>query len=348
MTDDAHSPMEALVRAFPAQLREALQIQPQQAMPAPDAGTGKLPQQLLVAGMGGSGVAAPLLASLASLRAPLQVLQDYRLPDWVGPQTLVVASSHSGNTAETLSAAHQALERGCRVAVLSAGGQLADLARSHALSHVALPSGRPPRSCLGYSFVLLARVLTHYGFLPQMPETDILRTADRLEQHQSEILQQARQLAEKLHARSGEGMPMPYLMASQQWAPVLRRWCQQLQENTKVHAFAAPFPEMNHNALVAWSEAQPALFPLFLESALDDRRIAERMSWTRQRLVASGQDLHHVQGHGTEAWEQAFAWIHLGDWLSVEWARLRGVDAMDIGIIEALKTHLGGGTDQAS
>ncbi len=336
MSDSPTGRMDRLVETFPQQLREALDIGPS----APLNPSQSLPEQLVVAGMGGSGVAAPLLASLVALKKPLQLIQGYRLPDWVSPKAVVVASSHSGNTAETLAVAEQALALGCRVVVISSGGQLAAMAETHGLDRWPLPTGRPPRSCLGYSLVLLGRALAHHGLVEAFPEAEIRGMATHLEQQQEVLRGAARSLAQTLHARSGEGPAMPYLLAEERWSPVLRRWCQQLQENTKVQAFAERFPEMNHNALVAWSKPSPVLVPIILESVLDDPRNAARMAWTRERIAAGGQEVIRLKGDQQEAWNQAFAWVHLGDWLSVEWAALRGVDPMDIGIIDALKTHL--------
>lgn len=329
--------MVDLIEAFPEQLREAARMRAPASF-----GPSFSAQQLLVAGMGGSGVAAPLLESLAPFRLPMFLLQDYALPEWAGPSTLVVASSHSGNTAETVSVAQQAIDRGCRVVVLSSGGRLAEMAQTHGLDRLVLPEGRPPRSCLGYSLVLLAQLLHHHGVLERFPEAEVLRAAEHLETHQEDLRREAKNLAQRLHVASASGTtaPMPYLLSTQPWMPVLRRWCQQLQENANLHAFAERFPEMNHNALVAWTKASPALLPIVFESSLDDQRNAQRRDWTRERLQHNGQEVLRLKALGQDAWEQAFAWVHLGDWLSVELALLRGEDAMDIGIIDALKAHL--------
>lgn len=326
--------MESLVRAFPEQLREAVAADPGALHPP------RPVRRLVSAGMGGSGIGAELMASLAGLRVPLHAVRDYRLPDWAGADTLVLASSHSGNTEETVALVEQALEAGCAVAAVSSGGTLAELGAGHGFDVLPLPEGRPPRSCLGYSMVQQLRLADHFGLAAEGWADAVARTADFLEARSDALRGRAAELADLL--AGGEAPRTAVLYAAADWAPVLRRWCQQVQENAKRHAWMNLLPEMNHNELVGWHDRREDLVPLFFASPLDDARTAERLAWTRERVAALAPHARTVHASGTDRWEQAFAWIHLGDWLSVELAARLGVDPMDIGVIEDLKAHLAG------
>src|SRR2546429_2366312 len=152
---DPHRVAEILA-AFPAQCREAQALRCEPPVPR------ERPSLVVIAGMGGSAAGADLLAAscLEQLDVPILVHRGYGLPAAAGKHALVITASYSGETAEVLSAADAALGREIPVVTLSAGGRLAELAKSRRLPHLRLPGGLMPRMALGYLFFALARILT--------------------------------------------------------------------------------------------------------------------------------------------------------------------------------------------
>jgi glucose/mannose-6-phosphate isomerase len=320
--------MPELIRTFPDQMRQAVQLAQEAELSSPTPVS-----QVLVAGMGGSGIGSGVAASLALPPVPMSTWSDYELPSWAGPGTLLIASSYSGNTEETLDAVEQAKDRGCRIAAVCSGGSLAEQARAAGWDLLIVPGGRPPRSTLAFSVAMQLRLLHHFGLAPD-PAAPLLRCADYLEAHQPELRAQAAQLAAQLPGTT------PVLYGARAWEPVLRRWCQQIQENAKMLCWMHVLPELNHNELVGWRDQRPDLSALFFHSSLDHPRTAHRSRFTRQVVQDCGARVLDLAAQGADRWEQVFAWIHLGDWLSVELAALRGVDPVEIAVIDRLKDEL--------
>ncbi len=320
--------MEALIRDFPLQLRQALDIAAAARLkPA------RPVRHVLVAGMGGSGIGADLVAAFARPAVPMQSVKDYHLPSWAGEETLLIASTYSGNTEETLSVLEQALQQGCRIVAVSSGGRVAEIAAEHDFDCVIVPPGRPPRSTLGFSIVQQWNILCHYGLSTDMQES-IERVANFLEFQQDAIREQAAKLAQLLLDRT------PVLYSSSAWEAVLRRCVQQIQENGKMLCWMNTLPEMNHNELVGWRDRREDLAVLFFRSSLDYERTALRMDITRQLINESCDRVLEIRAEGRDLLEQSFYWIHLGDWLSVELAALRDLDPVEIAVIDRLKDEL--------
>lgn len=320
--------MEALIQSFPAQLRQALDIAENTRLrPAVPV------RQILVAGMGGSGIGADLAAALALPPVPMATVKDYHLPKWAGPKTLLLASSYSGDTEETLSVLEQALAQKCRIVGISSGGTVGKMAADKGFDHILVPGGRPPRSTLGFSVVQQLRVLNHYGMGPAYREP-LLRIADQLEEQQAALRTQAAGLAARLADRT------PVLYATTRWQAVLLRWVQQIQENGKMLCWMNVLPELNHNELVGWKDQRNDLAVLFFTSALDHPRTTRCSQLTRDVVEDCCDRVLGVTGHATDPWLQTFLWIHLGDWVSVELAALRQVDPVEIAVIDRLKGEL--------
>ncbi|MBI1191714.1 MAG: bifunctional phosphoglucose/phosphomannose isomerase [Bacteroidetes bacterium] len=320
--------MEALIQTFPAQLRQALDIA-QNATLKPAVPI----RQILVAGMGGSGIGADLVAALARPSVPMATVKEYTLPTWAGPETLLLASSYSGNTEETLSVLEQATAQKCRIVGISSGGTVAQLTAEQGFDHISVPGGRPPRSTLGFSVVQQMHVLSHYGMCPPYREA-LLAIADQLEEQQTALRTQAKTLAARLVNHT------PVLYAASPWQAVLLRWVQQIQENGKMLCWMNVLPELNHNELVGWKDQRDDLAVLFFSSALDHPRTARRSQITRGVVESYCRQVLEIAGQSTDAWLQTFLWIHLGDWLSVELAALRRVDPVEIAVIDRLKEEL--------
>jgi glucose/mannose-6-phosphate isomerase len=330
------------IRELPKQVQDAWEV----AAEAPLPGEYREVQRIVVAGMGGSAIGASLLGGLLGRagRVPLEVVRGYDLPPYVeGDGTLVVASSYSGNTEETLSAFEEARSRGVRLLAITTGGELARLAEGEDVPvwRFAYPS--TPRAALGYSFTLLLALAHRLGVLPDV-EAGVEEAVDELRGLQPAILPQvpdednpAKRTASLLRGK------LPVMVAGGFLVPVARRWKGQFNENAKQWAAYDTMPELNHNAVVGFGEPEvvnPNLAVVFLRSNLDHPRVQVRWEVTKELLMKANTLLEEVYGRGEGAIAQVLTLIHFGDFVSYYLAGLNGVDPSEMENIVYLKKRL--------
>jgi glucose/mannose-6-phosphate isomerase len=303
-------------------------------------------KRIVITGMGGSAIGGDLLASLIAheCTCPILVHRNYGLPAYVdGSETLVIGSSHSGGTEETLSAFQAAHERETLLLALTTGGELARLAGEWDVPVLKFGYEAQPRAALGYSFVLLVSLLDYLGFISGKA-TDLTEAVNVMREWQQEIgpdvpLAQnpAKQLADRLMNR------IPVIYGSGITEPVARRWKTQFNENAKSWAFYEPLPELNHNAVVGYERSdlvRDRAWVVALQSRYDSERIKTRWDVTRQMLSNAGVDNAAVQARGTSRLAQMLSLIHFGDLVSVYHAIASGVDPTPVGPIVHLKREL--------
>jgi glucose/mannose-6-phosphate isomerase len=327
--------MRALIEAFPDQLSAAATSMASQPL-----NQGVPPHEnILVLGMGGSGIGGRFLAGLLgdAARVPIASGHDYRIPAWVGPKTVVLACSYSGNTEETLTALDAAIKKGAHIRALTSGGQLAELAKQHGWAVLTVPGGHPPRSQFGWA---VTGLLHHFSALGHCPTDsanvldDVQACAQALRLHRASILDTADRWAEVLNTKS------PMLYGDTGLEPVLIRWRQQLNENAKRLCNHHVFPEMNHNELVGWESGNKDLAALFLHTEEDHPRTAERMRLCKEIFAKAGAAVEEAQAIGATRLQRWMHLVHLGDWLSLLMAEKTGVDPVDIRHIDYLKGEL--------
>ncbi len=339
--------MLALTERFPGQCREALTISGEFVR---SVSTWSRPASIVITGLGGSAIGGDLVRVLVEIggKVPVVVNRDYNLPGFAGPDTLVVASSYSGNTEETVSAYQQAIERGCRVACVTSGGQLADMAEADGVPCCKVPGGRPPRASTGYLFVPTLSIVAASTDLDEacgpgavegsLPLLD--RCSDRWRREAVLADNQAKKLAVALHGR------IPIFYGTQGLRGVLAlRWKGQFNENAKVHAFANVLPEQNHNEILGWDQAAQQSHGWSVVYLRDPQekeetpRIARRVSVLRT-VIGNRASQHEVWADGDTLMQKLLSQLYFGDFVSVYAALLAGVDPTDIGGIDLLKGEL--------
>jgi glucose/mannose-6-phosphate isomerase len=301
------------------------------------------PGGLIVAGMGGSAVGARLaVAALGGrLRRPLHVSDGYALPGWAGPSTLVLCSSYSGNTEETLAAYDQAAALGVPRIVSSTGGELVERARRDGVPVVPLPGGFQPRAAVGYALVSALESAALAGAAPSLRE-EIEAAADLAETLAVEWGPDSGDdsLAKKL-ARALHGT-VPIIAGAELAAAPAYRWKSQFNENTAIPAFASVLPELNHNEVVGWDAARE--FGRFSYVSLEDPdahpRNALRAELTAEIAGAGCDPVVRVPARGASRVERLVSLVLLGDLVSIYAAVLRGADPVDIPAIDSLKASL--------
>ena len=324
--------MDQLIANFPQHLQEALTIA--RAIDWPEH-KGEL-RSVMITGLGGSGIGGAIVSRLVEGEAgiPIAVNNHYELPSWVNEHTLVIACSYSGNTEETLSAFEIARSRGATIACICSGGSLLASAQEHALNHVVIPGGNPPRSMLGYSLVQLFFVLAHYGIISRDFESQLEAAAKLISDKQDAIKETAEGLASFLHGR------IPVIYSDRAYEPIAVRFRQQLNENSKVLGWQHALPEMNHNELVGWAGGNDQLAVVFLRNSDDFDRNVVRMGISSEIMSARTPHVCEITSQGESPLERSIYHIHLGDWATWYLAQLRGVDAVEVDVITHLKSEL--------
>lgn len=324
--------MKKLVQNFPTQLHEALLIGQSHKFTA----SKKAYSNVVLTGLGGSGIGGSIVQNFVfdKLAVPFVVNKDYFLPSFVGRDTLVIVSSYSGNTEETIQAMQQALKAKATIVCITSGGKIAELAKKKALDCILLPPGMPPRSCLGYSMVQVLYVLQGLGLLTYNFQKDIKTTIKSLKDKAKSIQSKASALAKKLNGKT------PVIYSAPGYEGVAVRFRQQINENGKMLCWHHVVPEMNHNELVGWRDKDDSRAVVFLRDEQDYERTQFRMEVNKKVIRKYTKNINEVWAEGKSYWEKAIYIIHLTDWVSVYLADMHGQDATEVKVIDFLKGEL--------
>lgn len=334
--------MFALLRDFPLQIREALSIGEKAEIRLRAKGI----RSVVLCGLGGSAISGDLLRSYLNteLTIPFLVNRHYTLPRWVGPDTLVIISSYSGNTEETNAAHKEAIRRKARILCISSNGATERLARRSRSPFLKVPGGLPPRAAIGYSFFPLLLALARIGLI-KSKRTEIRETLALLEARTDAwtspdpAANPALALAMELRNR----LVVCY-SSTDRFDAVNTRWRGQIAENAKSLAFGHVLPEMNHNELVGWKVLEKEMREMqvvFLRDRDDHARVQIRMEITKEILGRSTDHITEVWSEGRSLLARMFSLICLGDWVSYYLAILHGEDPTPVAVIDLLKTELG-------
>jgi len=311
---------------------------------APDLPSGEGVTSVAFVGMGGSAVSGDVVRALYAdrLRVPVVVVRSPELPEWCGPHTLLVASTYSGDTAETLAAFETALERGCRVVAVTSGGRLGARASELELGRVIVPGGLMPRAALGYLLLGSIGALESIGLVPAAAgelndaARELEALADQLGPAVPTDINPAKQLAHAI----GERVPVVW-GAEGIGAVAASRWKTQMNENAKVPAWWSALPELDHNEVVGWSgDRGHGSFLVVLRHEGEHPDVAARVPLSIEIAQASGARAQEVWAHGGTALARALTLIAQGDFTATYLGLLHGVDPSQIEAIVRLKREL--------
>jgi len=303
---------------------------------------------IVFAGMGGSAIGADLASVHArrSASAGLTLWREYGLPRWAaGPATLVVVSSHSGNTEETLSAYARAKEVGARRIVFTSGGELSRMAAENGDPVWPIEHPGPPRAAVGFSFAYSLRVLARLGQVED-PSRDV-DVAVRAMQAQRQIFRAESPVVQNPAKRmAGQLMDRwPILFGAGVLAPVARRWRTQINELAKAPAQFEEIPEADHNVVAGTSGPESLIgktMAIFLRAPADEPALTRRIEATRHVLMVEGYNTDSIDGVGESRLAQQWTCLHYGDYAAYYLAMAYGVDPTPIPAIEHLKEQLRG------
>jgi glucose/mannose-6-phosphate isomerase len=301
--------------------------------------------KVVILGMGGSAIGSDLVRALASHEKKLNIFvnREYELPAFVNEKTLVIASSYSGNTEETLSAFNQALKTKCKKLAITTGGKLREIAEAAGMPVFIIDHVSSPRAALGYSFMPTLAFLRNLGFLTGI-SIDVQAMVNTMESLLEELKESiptssnpAKQLAIKLYGK------IAVIYGAETLSDVARRWKGQINENSKAWAFHEILPELNHNAVVGYqfpSELAQKLFVVFLHCPILHPRTLIRYQITSEMLAQNNISYQMVQSQGNDVLSQMMSLVFFGDWVSYYLAMLYQTDPTPVKVIDYLKKRL--------
>jgi len=326
--------MDKLIEEFPNQLQEALEIGGNLSL---NITNNKTYHNILACGLGGSGIGANLVRDLIGdkLNIPMIVNKNYFTPAFVNENTFVLLNSYSGNTEETLEAMKAVAKTNATITCVTSGGKLAQAAIDFGYDLVSIPAGKPsPRACLGYSFILQLFILAKHGFIDNSFEEYITNAIDFLKNNQTDIKAKAKELAEQLYNK------ITILYTPDGYESVAVRWRQQINENGKALCWHHVIPEMNHNELVGWRTANDNFAVVFFDYDDVYERTKIRKNINKTIVNKYTKNIFEIEAVGKNKFEQSLYSINLGDWVSYYIAELRQVDAVEVDVIDFLKSEL--------
>ncbi len=288
-------------------------------------------KKFVVGGMGGSHLAAGLIARLRP-SLDLAIHRDYGLPTLPDAhERLYIASSYSGNTEETIDFAKTAVKKGYDVAVVAVGGKLLEFARKKKLPYVVLPdTGVQPRSALGFSLLALLALMREKRLLADCGPLAKILSPDACEG-------EGKKLAKRLFSS------VPIIYASSRNREVAYNWKIKFNETGKIPAFYNVFPELNHNEMTGF-DAVPKTKGLsdrfhfiFLTDSDDHPKIRQRMTVCRTLYEDRGLPVTEVPLEGRSPLEKIFTSLLVADWTALHTARLYGAEAEQVPMVEEFK-----------
>jgi glucose/mannose-6-phosphate isomerase len=303
-------------------------------------------RQVVVAGMGGSAIGADLVAAyIAHLSSvPMAVWRGYDLPAYVlDSQTLVIVSSHSGNTEEAISAFERGLETGAQVLAVTTGGELASRAESHGVPVWRFNHDGQPRAAVGYSFGLLLAAFSRMGFIPD-PVEEVKDAVAAMQRQRESLLAQVKVTQNPAKRMAGQMIDRwPIVVGAGLLGPVARRWRTQISELAKALAQFEVLPEADHNMAAGVLHPDPLIsntVVIFLSAPLEHRRNQLRIEATRQIFMREGFGTDIIEAQGETRLAQQWTCLHFGDYTAFYLAMAYGVDPTPVQTIEDLKERL--------
>lgn len=298
---------------------------------------------VVVSGMGGSALGALFIKSWLSLDVPFEVVRDYQLPGYVGSRSLVIVSSFSGNTEETLSCLDEAESKGAKIVCVAGGGALEQRANQFGYLFIKLPECPQPRFAAFYSFKALVSILLASGIVESGKLDEISKASLFLEEHTKKFTQDvptvdnpAKKLALEIMGKS------PVIYSGALLSSASYKWKISFNENAKNVAWCGIYPEFNHNEFIGWS-SHPNDKPyavIDLRSSFDNPQILKRFEISDRLLSGQRPKAYVVNAVGATELEQLVWMITFGDYVTLYVAMLNEVDPTPVDLVERMKKEL--------
>ena len=297
---------------------------------------------IIVSGLGGSAISGDLLQNFLGneLKLPYTVNRNYSLPSFVNKDALLIVSSYSGNTEETIEVIKKSLKKKCTIIAITTGGTISKIAKENSIPVVRLKKGFQPRYALGVSFFSLLKVLQEICLISDQGK--IVKKVITLWKAKGKEYSREGNYAYKIASEILGFMPVIYSVADVTSAVGYRFKCQ-LNENSKLHAFHNIFPELNHNEIIGWETFSEKQFRTKVINIIDRNyhpQIKKRFEITSGLIKKSNAEIINIQSKENDFKVRLMDMIYLCDWISYYAALLRGRDPSEIENINILKKKL--------
>lgn len=324
--------MDKLITAFPSNIQQALAIADKATIRMSN---GTI-NNIVICGMGGSGIGGKIVAQWLQneCKVPIVSCQDYTLPAFVNEHTLVIGSSYSGETEETLFAIREARTKGAQIIGICSGGTLKAFCLENDYDVITVPGGNPPRTALAFSLVQLVAIFTKLNLVATQRLVEIERGRQILEQELDNIHAEAKKVAAVLQDK------VPVVYAGANYEAITIRAKQQFNENSKELGWQHVIPEMNHNELVGWGGGDNRYAVWFLQTGDLSERNQKRFEISVDITKKHSQSVHVSEVVGSSIIEKSIYLIHLIDWASLYLSNFKNGDPIEIRTIEFLKGEL--------
>jgi glucose/mannose-6-phosphate isomerase len=295
---------------------------------------------IVLCGLGGSAISGDLINDYLTdeISIPFRVNRGYDLPFYTDEKTLVIISSYSGNTEETISCFHQALEKKCRIISITSGGIIQKESEKNNIPVVKVQRGFQPRYALGLSFFSLLKIFQE------------LRLADE-EKNMQQIAQLWQLKGEEYSKENSYPSQIakqligfvPVIYSAEFLSSVGYRLKSQLNENSKLHSFHHTLPEMNHNEIIGWesyneNQIQAKVINLF-DKEYHPQNL-KRFDILKEILSNMKVEVLNVLSNERSKKVRIMDLIFLSDWISFYASVLRGFDPSEIDFINQMKKRL--------
>lgn len=296
-------------------------------------------QNIIICGMGGSGIGGMLAKDILQdhITLPIEFIKGYQLPKYASEKSLVICSSYSGNTEETLSLHQEAIEKKAKIIAICSGGQLEDNCAQQNIQTLIIPGGKQPRAAVGLSLVQQLHILGHL-FLNESENkqlfNNLLETSKKLKERADEFQKNANSIAKDLRNKNIK------VYTETKFASLATRFTQQINENVKKKIHAGIIPEMNHNELVAFTDFNRNDIAIFVNGKHFHPQNKKRMTFLKEQLKKQESHIIEINVEGDSPEEIFLKTIYIMDLVSIELARIEDVDPEDVEIIQKLKSTL--------
>lgn len=301
-------------------------------------------ENIVFAGMGGSALCAQLSLTWPSYRVPFEIWRKYDLPAYVSDKTLLIVSSYSGNTEETLSALTAGEKAGAHIVVIASGGKLLEIAQKKGYPIAILPKASQPRFGVLNGLKAIVSILEKAGFVnEEQAQERIKETVEFLKSEISNWLPDvptSKNSAKKLALEVAGTTPVIY--GGPKMFPAAYKWKISFNENAKNIAWCNEIPEFSHNEFLGWT-SHPVDKPysvIDLRSGLENARVQKRFEVTERLLSGKRPHPHIIVPKGETELEQLLYCVVLGDFVTLYTALLNGLDPSPVDLIEKMKKSL--------
>lgn len=321
--------MEKLLLGLHAQVEEGYRLGKKASLPS---GYRNI-RRIVFCGMGGSAIGGDIAKELMAEkgRIPFTVCRRDSLPSPLGPETLAVFTSYSGNTRETCRALEQARRSRSKICVITSGGECAGKAARNGYACIRVPAGLPPRCAMGYLSFSLIGLLVRGKWLSLSGKAVSEVAASLGKPPRRRAARIAAELKNRFVVLYGPSQPL---------SPVIRRWRSQLSENAKALASHHLLPELFHNEVEGWQVSRALarhLAVIFLLNGTESPEDIKKIRFFEKMLRGRGVRTLEVREKGDSLLASMFSLIYLGDWVSYELALLNRVNPLEIPVITRLK-----------